>query len=147
MTMCPCLTGTTYSNKPKDTHKKWAITRARSMLWLMGNELPGERTLTIQVNHKNEGHTYTDPHKTNFNFNSSPRIQGHPRLSLTSSQQVTMCWRLSYQSTGTRQGSITPSPSQDLLPFISSCTNLRAALIRSKCSRHKCLQRASAVKG
>lgn len=35
-----------------------------------------------------------------------------------------------------------PTPSQDLLPFIS-CTNWRAALIWTKCSRHRWRQRAS----
>lgn len=110
-----------FSCRPKDTHNtKWAIaTATRSMPWHLGNELPRERMLTIQVNHKNKGHTSTQNH---FNFNSSRRIQGQPCLcdiSLTK---------------GSRRGSLAPSPSQDLLPFISSCTNFRAALIWAKCS-------------
>lgn len=131
--------GTTAAS-PRIHTQKWAITTAtRSMPWPMGNELPRERMLTIQVNHKKHAHTHF-PHKLTLIWTTLPGF----RVNLVSLwHQAAMRRRRSYQSTGSRQGSLTPSPSQDLLPFISSRTNLRAALIWAKCSRHRWLQRAS----
>lgn len=70
--LCLCFTGTRAAS-PRMLTQKWAITTAtKSMPWPMGNELTDERMLTIQVNHKNKGCTYTYPHKLTLILTTPP---------------------------------------------------------------------------